>query len=162
MGLTESLEELRDLHGRARVGALGPPDQAAYRAARGQLGPLGLSAQPPALLPGQRPRRSLRAARALQSEIEFHDGTVRAKTLQLSSGGFAALLANAPHVGEDVKVALGLPGGQPLHAAARVVAVKEFLGGANTSFQFVDLDVPEVERLETFVFDALLDEIQEL
>ncbi len=162
MGLTESLEELRDLHGRARAGALGPPDQAAYRAARGKLAHLVLSAQHLALLPGQRPRRSLRAARALQSEIEFHDGTVRAKTLQLSSGGFAALLANAPHVGEDVKVALGLPGGQPLNAAARVVGVKEFLGGANTSFQFVDLEVPEVERLETFVFDALLDEIQEL
>ena len=59
-------------------------------------------------------------------------------------------------------IALILPGGQPLQAAARVVAVKEFLGGANTSFQFVGLEVPEVERLEMFVFDALLDQLQEL
>jgi c-di-GMP-binding flagellar brake protein YcgR len=162
MGLAESLEEFRDLHGRARAGALGLPDQASYRAARDKLAHLVLRAQHLSLLPGQRQRRVLRIARALQAEIEFDDGTVRAVTLQLSSGGFAALLANAPHVGEDVKVALRIPGGQPLHATARVVAVKEYLGSANTSFRFEPLASSDVERLESFVFDALMDELQEL
>lgn len=161
MGLTESLEEFRNLHEGAKAGILGSPDLANYHAVRDKLADLLLSAQSIALLPGRRPRRMLRAARALQADIEFYDGPVRAMTLQVSSGGFAALLAKGPRVGEDAEVTLGIPGDQPLHAGARVVAVKEHLGDANTSFQFVSLDAAEVERMEVFVFDTLLDELKD-
>ncbi len=161
MGLTESLEEFRTLHDGAKAGTLGSPDLANYHAVRDKLADLLLSAQSIALLPGKRPRRMLRAARALLADIEFHDGSVRAMTLQVSSGGFAALLARGPQVGEDVEVTLRIPGGQPLHAGARAVSVKEYLGNANTSFQFVSLDAAEVERMEVFVFDTLLDELKD-
>ncbi len=160
MGLVDSLEEFRDLHKRAKAGALSPPDLIAYHAVRDKLAHLLLSAQHIALLPGQRPRRTLRVARALQVDIEFYDGAVRAMTLQVSSGGFAAPLVSAPRLHEDVKVALRIPGAQPLQAAARVVAVREYLGNAGTSFQFVDLDASEAERMEMLVFDAVVDQFE--
>ncbi len=160
MGLVESLEEFRDLHKRAKAGVLVPPDLMAYHAVRDKLAHLLLSAQHIALLPGQRPRRTLRVARALQVDIEFYDGTVRALTLQVSSGGFAAPLVGAPQLHEEVKVALRIPGGQPLRASARVVAVRKYLGNAGTSFQFVDLAASEAERMEMFVFDAVVDEFE--
>jgi PilZ domain len=160
--LTESLEEFRGLHRGAKAGTLGTADLATYHAIRDELARLLLSAQHIGLLAGQRPRRSLREARSLLVELEFCDGTERAMTLQLSSGGFAALLASAPQVGEEVKVSLCLPGGQPLQADARVVAVKRHLGNTSTSFQFVGLGGSEVERMEMFVFDALLEKFQEV
>ena len=159
--LTESLQEFRDLHREAKAGTLGPPQLENYRAVRANLARLLLTGQHIGLLAGQRPRRSLRGARSLLVELEFSDGIVRAMTLQLSSGGFAALLASAPQVGEEVKVSLRLPGGQ-LEANARVVSVKQHLGSTSTSFQFVGLPQPEVERLEMLIFDVLLEQYEEV
>jgi hypothetical protein len=161
MGLTESLEEFRNPHEGAKAGILGSPDLANYHAVRDKLAELLLSAQNMALVSGKRPRRTLRAARALLADIEFYDGTVRGMTLQVSSGGFAALLVKGPQVGEDVEVTLRIPGPQPLHAGARAVSVHEYLGNADTSFQFVGLDAAEVERMEVFVFDALLEQLKD-
>jgi len=155
---TESLEGFRDLHERAKAGGLGPPDLATYHTARDNLSRLLLTAQHLTLLPGQRPRHSLRVARALLAELEFSDGSLRAKTLQLSSGGVAALLPSAPEVGEVVKISLNIPGGEPLKASARVVGVHGHLGSASASFQFMGLGASDVERLETFVFDAFLEQ----
>jgi c-di-GMP-binding flagellar brake protein YcgR len=88
-------------------------------------------------------------------------GPVRAVTLQVSSGGFAALLAKGSQVGEGVKVTLGVPGGEPLQDSARVVSVKEHLGDANTSVQFVSIGASEAERMESLAFDALLDQLKD-
>lgn len=60
-----------------------------------------------------------------------------------------------------MEVTLRIPGPQPLHAGARAVSVQEYLGNANTSFQFVGLDAAEVERMELFVFDALLEQLKD-
>jgi c-di-GMP-binding flagellar brake protein YcgR len=160
MGLTESLEEFRNLHGGATAGILGSPDLARYRAVRDQWTELLLSAQSMGLLPGQQPRRMLRAARALQADIEFYDGPVRATTLQVSSGGFAASLAKGSQVGEDAIVVLSLPGGQLLQSSARVVSVKEHLGNTNTSFRFMSVSASEAERMELLVFDAFLEQLK--
>jgi hypothetical protein len=141
---------------------LAPSDLATYRLVRGELANLLLSAQRAALPPWHEPRRTQRVAWALQVEIGSCSGTVRAMTLQLSSGGFGALLANAPRIGEDVTVALRIPGGRPLRACARVVAIKERLGNANTSFRFMGLEASDVERLEMFVCDALLEQFKDV
>ena len=81
-----------------------------YQAARDELARALLAAQHVAIDSQRRPRRQLRAFRALQVDVAFFDGTLRATTRQLSSGGFSALLAHAPKVGEDVRVTLRLPG----------------------------------------------------
>ncbi len=159
MNLGESLEEFRGLHEEAKSGALGSPDMAKYYAARDEVAHLLLAEQHVGLLAGQRPRRALRVARALQADIEVDGDTVRGVTLQVSSGGFGALLTCAPRVGEEVKIALRIPGSRKLLSRARVVDVKQRLENATASFQFVDLDEPEVERMEVFVFDAILEQL---
>ncbi len=147
MSLSESLEEFRTLHEAAKAGSLGSQDLAIYHATRDEWAELLLSGQRIALLPGQRPRRMLRAARALQADIEFYDGPVRATTLQVSSGGFAALLAKGSRVGEDAMVVLSFPGGQLLQSSARVVSVKEYLGNTNTSFRFMSITALGAEQM---------------
>ena len=77
----------------------------------------------------------------------------------MSSGGFGALFEGTPFVGENAKITLCLPDGPPLQASARVVAVKQQVGIAGASFQFIDLDETAVERVEVYVFDAILDQI---
>ena len=159
MSLTESLQEFRSLHEGAKAGSLAAPALETYRVARDRLTQLLLSAQHIALMPGQSPRRSLRAARALPADLEFYDGTLRAVTFQVSSGGFSVVLPKGSQVGETVNVALGTPDREPVHAGARVVSVKDYLGNARTSFQFVSLDAADAEWIERYVIDALLERL---
>ena len=160
MDQVEWLKAFRDLHERAKRGALDGRDRSDYLAARDELARVLLLAQRVALQPGQRPRRALRVAHALQAEIAFHDGTIRAMTLQVSAGGFGALVARPPPVGDEVKVVLRIPGAEPLQANAQAVEVKQQVGNSHVSFQFVGLDESEVERLEMFVFDAVLAQLK--
>jgi len=81
-------------------------------------------------------------------------------TLQVSAGGFGALVARPPPVGDEVKVVLRIPGAEPLQANAQAVEVKQQVGNSHVSFQFVGLDESEVERLEMFVFDAVLAQLK--
>src|SRR5690349_19395042 len=124
MVLSEFMEEFRRLHEGAKRGVLGAQEVASYQSARDDLARVLLAAMHASAPPGQRPRRMLRVARALQVDIEFLGGTVRAVTRQVSSGGFGALLGCEPRVDDELRVALRVPGGQPVHAAARVREVK--------------------------------------
>jgi len=160
MSLSQWLKGFKDLHEKAKQGALVTRDLTTYHAARDELARALLSAQHIALEPGQRPRQALRVARALQADIEFHDGTVRAMTLSVSAGGFGALLAKPPRVDDEVRISLRIPGGDPLRGTARVVDLKQQLGNARVAFQFVGLDPAEAERLELFVFDSVLAQIE--
>ncbi len=160
MDFREWLTHFRHLHDAAKRGVLDGASLADYHAARDELARALLAAQNVAIEPGQRPRRQLRAFKALQVEVTFFDGTLRATTRQVSSGGFSALLAHAPKAGEEVKVSLRLPGTDSLQAGARVVETKLQAGNAHVSFGWVGLGADEVERLEVFVFDAILDDLK--
>jgi hypothetical protein len=160
MDFREWLTQFRQLHDAAKRGMLKSPSLADYHAARDELARALLAAQHVAIEPGHRPRRQLRALRALQVDVAFFDGTLRATTRQVSSGGFSALLAHAPKVGEEAKVTLRLPGTDPLQAGARVVETKPQAGNAHVSFQWVGLGEEDGERLEVFVFDAVLEELK--
>jgi len=160
MGLSEWLSGFRALHAKAKQGLLAARELASYQAARDELARALLAAQHVALQAGQRPRRVLRVARALQADLEFHDGDERVITLEVSSGGFSALLARPPRVGDEVKASLRIPGGEPVRATARVLEVKQQVGNVRASFAFVGLDGAEIERLEIFVFDAVLAQLQ--
>lgn len=160
MGLGEWLRGFRELHAKAKKGTLGGRDLAHYQAARDELARALLAAQHVALQAGQRPRRVLRVARALQADLEFHDGDERATTLDVSTGGFSALLASPPRPDDEVKVSLRIPGGEPLRCRCRVLEVKQQVGNVRASFAFARLDEAETERLEMFVFDAVLAQLQ--
>jgi hypothetical protein len=156
MSLAEWLRTFRNLHEQAKKKALSPRELETYLAGRDELARALLAAQHVALQPGVKSRRALRVSRALQADLEFHDGNVRAMTLDVSAGGFAALLAAPPKAGERCKVSLRIPGGEVLRCEARVVEVKKLPGNARAAFEFVALSTEDLERVETFVFDAVL------
>jgi hypothetical protein len=160
MSLADWLKGFRELHDQARRNALSGRELTGYHAARDELARALLAAQHVALQPKQRPRRALRVSRALQADLDFHDGRARAMTLEVGAGGFAALLARPPRVDDELKASLRLPGGEPLRADARCVDVKVQPGNARACFHFVALGEDDAERLEMFVFDAVLEQLQ--
>lgn len=160
MGLEAWLKGFKELHERARKGGLEGRELAQYQAGRDELARALLAAQHVALQPGQKPRRTLRVARALQADLAFHDGQVRAMTLDLSARGFSALLERPPRVGDELDVSLRVPGGEPLRGRARVQEVRPLQGNARIGFELIGLSDREGERLELFVFDAVLSRLQ--
>ncbi len=160
MSFADWLRVFRSVHAEARRGALSPEALREYREARNELARALLAAQHVALEPGVQPRRTLRAARALQADLAFFDGTLRIATRSISSGGFAAMLAKAPKLGEEVRVTLRLPGEAPLQCDARVVETKAQAGSALVSFQWAGIQDEDAERLESVVFDAVLEQLQ--
>jgi hypothetical protein len=159
-GLAQWLQEFRRRHDRARVGQLAGRELAAYRAARDELARALLAAQRVSLRPGETPRRALRVARALQIDLDLGTSRERAVSIDISSGGFSCLLARAPRPGDEVKYSLRLPGSEPLGGRARVQDAKILPGNARVSFQFLDLSDEDKERVELFVFDTLLVQLQ--
>jgi len=159
MGLADWLKGFRQLHERHRRGQLSGAEQATYRGGRDELARALLAAQHVMVRQGEVPRRQLRVARALQVEVDLGKEKVRAMTLDLSAGGFAALMARPPVPGDQVKVSLRVPGQDPVAGVALVVDVKVQPGNARASFAFRGLPEAELERLETFVFDAVLDQL---
>lgn len=159
MDATTWLKHFRALHARAKKATLSPEDQASYRAARDELARALLAAQHAMVRAGEAPRRQLRAGRALQVDIDFGKERVKAVTLDISSGGLGVLLATPPVPGDLVKVSLRLPGQEPVAGLARVVDVKVLPGNARAAFAWQGLPAADVERLETLVFDTVLEQI---
>jgi PilZ domain-containing protein len=159
-GLAEWLQAFRHLHQKARRGPLSAEDLEAYRAGRDELARALLAAQRLALRPGETARRALRVARALQVDLDLLTSRERAVTIDLSTGGFACLLAKGPPVGDEVGYSLRLPAAEPLVGRARVQDVKVLPGNARVSFAFVNQGEDEKERIEMFVFDTVLAHLQ--
>jgi hypothetical protein len=159
MSFAAWLAEFRALHERARRGALSVAEQASYRAGRDELARALLAAQRLTVKPGETPRQALRVARALQVDLDLLTSHQRAVTVDLSVGGFSTLLSKAPPLGDDVGVALRLPGAEPLAGRARVADVKPLAGNVRVSFQLTGLEAAERERLELFVFDTVLSQL---
>jgi hypothetical protein len=159
MGLGEWLKGFRGMHQRAAQGNLSAEEQKAYRAGRDELARALLAAQRVMVKPGEVARRQLRVARAIQVEIDFGKEKVRALTLDLSVGGFGVLLGRPPIPGDQMKFSLRLPGQDPLAGVAQVMDVRLQPGNARAAFAFRDLPEREAERLETFVFDSVLDQL---
>ncbi len=160
VSLIEWMKGFRELHERARGKKLSPEELVDYRAARDELARALLSAQRLTVKPGETPRSSLRVARALQVDLDMLTSKARAITVDLSTGGFACLLAKAPSAGDEIGFVLRLPGTDPLTGKVRVADVKPQQGNVRVSFQFSGMDGEERERVEMFVFDTVLAQIQ--
>lgn len=161
MDISQWLKAFRGLHDRYKHGALNPGELATYKAGRDELARALLAAQHVMVKAGETPRRQIRALRALQVDVDHGGEKVRALTQDLSPGGFGVLLARSPAPGEALKASLRLPGQEPVAGVVRVVDAKVQQGNARVSFAWQDLPVPEEERLETFVFDCILDKLAE-
>jgi c-di-GMP-binding flagellar brake protein YcgR len=150
------MSTFRDLHERARAGKLNARDLATYRAGRDELARALLAAQRLTLRAGQTARQALRVTRALQVDLDLVTSRVRAVTLDVSTGGFAALLEKAPPLGDEVGYHLRIPASEPVAGRARVADVKPQTGNVRVAFQLVNVSPEDRERLEMFVFDTVL------
>jgi len=160
MALNDWLKQFQEAHERAKHGKLEAQELSVYYQSRNELARALLGAQRIALEPGREPRRSLRVSRALQAEIGFFDGSLRAVTRSISASGFAVLLARPPKPDEEVKVTLRIPGGEPFSASGRAVDVKAQGGSFHVSFQWAGVSATDLERIETYVFDVVLEELK--
>jgi len=159
MSLKEWVAGFRAQHEQARAGGLSKDGWAAYRAGRDELARALLAAQRASLRPGEVPRQALRVARALQADLEWTTDKVRAVTLDVSTGGFAVLLAKAPPKDEDVRVQLRIPGGDLLSAQARVVGVQVQAAAVRVAFSFNRIADADRDRIEFLVFDTVLGQL---
>jgi hypothetical protein len=160
MRLVEWITSFRSMHDRARRGTLPPSERPGYLAAREELARALLAAQRAQAKPGQSARDKLRVARALQATLEFGDDQVRTVTLDLSVGGFGALLARPAAPGAKGRVTLRLPGGEQVMAGVRVVGVSPGAGSTRVSFAFEGIGADDVEKLELVVYDTVLDQMR--
>ncbi len=159
LSLAEWLKSFRSMHERARAGKLAKHEDDAYRAARDELARALLQAQRLTIKPGETPRQSLRVARALQVDLDFITSNARAITIDISTGGFACLLARAPGAGDEYSFSLRIPGADPLTGKVRVADVKPQQGNVRVSFCFSGLGPEDRERVEMFVFDTVLSQM---
>lgn len=159
MGFGNWLSAFRALHQRAKEGKLSAEERDTYRNGRDELARAMLAAQQVMLRTGEVPRRQLRVARALQVDIDLPKQKVKGMTQDVSPGGFGLLLATPPQPGDQLRCALRLPGQEPVAGVARVADVKVLPGNARASFAWVNLGAAEAERLETFVFDVVLQQL---
>jgi len=156
MNLKAWVAHFRSLHEKARAGTLTEAGWAEYRAGRDELARAMLAAQRAGLRPGETPRQALRVARALQADLEWTTDKVRAVTLDVSTGGFAVLLAKPPPRDEAVRVTLRIPGGEVVGAEARVAGVQVQPAAVRVALAFSRIADSERERLELLVFDTVL------
>ena len=159
MRLANWLAAFRELHERASTDELSPQEWSTYRAGREELARALVAAQRLTLKPGETPREALRVARALQVDLEWPKGEVRALTIDLSVGGFATLLAKAPAMSDDVKYVLKLPGGAELEGVARVVDVRVQPANVRVALAFNDLAEPDRDCLDLVMFDTVLQQL---
>jgi hypothetical protein len=159
MSLKEWLTRFQAQHQRARAGTLDADGWASYRAGREELARALMAAQKASLKPGEAARQGLRVARAIQADLEWSVEKVRVVTLDVSAGGFGALLARAPPSNEDVRVQLRMPGGEALLAKARVVGVQVGATSSRVSFCFSEIGAAERERMEMLVYDTVLSQL---
>jgi hypothetical protein len=157
--LSEWLAAFRDLHERARASGLDGSTAHAYRELREELGRMLLVAQQVGFASGQGQRQGIRVSWALQVDLELGGRAVRAVTVDVSAGGFAALLGDAHPRGTGAGFALRLPGGRRLSGLARVAGTVEATTHHRTSFSVVELAPGDREELERFLFDKILDRL---
>jgi PilZ domain len=146
------------LHERARKGSLSGEERKQYLDLRDELAKAMCSAQRLETLPGQTPRQTMRVARGLQVDLELAEGRQRLMTMNISIGGFAALMPKdlnpkTPPIG----FAMRLPGSsEPLIGRVRVASSQKRPGNALVSFAFTELGASDQERLELALFDSVL------
>jgi hypothetical protein len=156
VSFSEWLSDLKDLHEKARAGQLDPEGLSTYRSSRDELMRSLLVAQQITREYGHTARQSMRMAWALQVDLEPSKDCIRVVTLDISVGGFSALLGSRPPADRDIEFSMRLPGGKPLQGRARVVAAIAKPGNYRVSFSFVTIGADDAERLNSFLFDRVL------
>ena len=150
---------LRELHDRAKRGALTPNERPEYEQARRELGRLLLVAQH-LNHGGETLRSQFRVARMIKVEIDLGGpAPEKTTTIDLASGGFAALLSAGHPVGKNVRFTLQLPG-QSIEGTAKVASSRAQGSLHRVSFAFAELLPAHRDHLEMIIVDEVLARFQ--
>jgi hypothetical protein len=149
--------EFRYLHEKAKKKDLNESEKKLYLDAREQFARALTAAQGLTLKPGESARQAFRVAQAMQVELSFASGSVRAVTSDISRGGLSVTIAQNPDPKELVGFTLKMPGGvDPILGRAKAVSAKKQPGNYRVSFAFETMSEADQERLELVMFDAAL------
>ncbi len=158
MDLMAWIAGFAELHAKAKKNALSSGELTEYNAGREELARAILASQRLTLKPGQTPRQALRVSRALQIEIKLPTGPVRALTMEISRGGFAAMMPKAPPPSTVAEFKLTVPDSRdPIVGRCKALETSPSRqGGPRTSFAFEGLGEVESEKLEMMLFDTIV------
>lgn len=153
------IERFRDLHEKAKEGSLSPIEKVEYQATRAELGQMMLIAQHVSHS-GKTLRSTLRIAQVLKVRIDRGADMVdKTTTIDIASGGFAALMPNAMPVGRSITFELQLPSSSAtamVKGTARVASTKPQGGLVRVSFTFDQVDAKGREALDMAILDLLI------
>ena len=151
------IRAFRELHEKAKKGGLSSDEAAAYVDSKEQLARSLLAAQGLAMRQDESARRSFRVALMLQVELRMSERTVKTMTVDLSAGGFSAVVDPPPPLNVRLEFTLKRSSTEVLLTGkAKVVGAREIGRGARVSFAFDALAPKEQEKLEMTLFDAAL------
>jgi hypothetical protein len=155
------ITRFKDLHEKAKLGTLPQEERAEYQRSRTELGRLLLVAQQ--LSHGGKTLRSaLRIAQLIKVELDFGGPTPeKTSTMDLASGGFAALLQASQRVGSSAGFTLFLPalsgsGTQPIKGAGKVASSRAQGNLFRVSFSFEEMSTANREHLDMAIIDFVL------
>ncbi len=156
MGLRDWLQELKRLHERRRGGLLVGAELRQYEESCAELVGVIVATQRLGLKRGQVPRERLRVQLKLEVELVIRGWKLLASTLDLSSGGFAALVSYQPSAGEQAEATLLLPGGKRVGVRASIASVTRSGSAFRASFIFESLAPEARTLLELLILDVVL------
>jgi hypothetical protein len=155
------IRRFRELHDKAKAGTLPAEGRAEYQQSRRDLGRLLLVAQQ-MNQNGKTLRAALRIAQLIKTELDMGGSSPeRTSTMDLASGGFAALLPAGQPVGRVIGFVLHVPafsgsGTQPITGKAKVASSRPQGGLHRVSFSFESLTPENQEMLDIAIIDYVL------
>jgi len=158
MGVIQFLDELRALHVKARRGELAESEKPTYRQAREEFEKAIVVVQ--GLTLGKDVRRSFRIAVTLPVELQMHYGYVVTQSLDLSVGGFSAMMPHPMGADELPSYTMELPEGKVLAGQVRLASQRPVGDKHRVSFAFTDNTEWQTEELEMLLIDMVLERVQ--
>jgi hypothetical protein len=157
MSIREAIRRFRELHEEHKGGAFKSPEALKfYEGERDDFLRAYLEAQQLAMRPGQSPRQALRVSATVNLELQIGPRQESAKTVDLATQGFAAIVPGPLAVRIVCDFVLDLAP-QPVRGKARVVAcTRDGSGAYRTSFAIETMSTEDRARLETLVIDTAL------
>jgi hypothetical protein len=157
----EWISRLELLHARYRDrrsgrGSLSPDELDWYHGARRMFFATAVAMQNATLFGEERLRAAIRVERAVPVHVRGSGWDFSAGTVDLGVGGFAALAAPGPRLGDAGVSRLELYQGEHLESAVRVVASVVQGDLARISFAFEEPSPALRERIEDYLLDQLL------
>ena len=153
------IDRFRELHEKAKGGTLPAPLRAEYEQARRELGRLMMVAQQMSH-EGRTLRAALRIAQLIKVELDLGGAPEKTSTMDLASGGFAALLPAGQPVGRAVPFTLHVPafsaGTKPLKGTAKVASSRLQGRLHRVSFAFEKIAPADQEHLDMVIIDFVL------